>query len=126
MFDLKYFKQLKEQNYKQEPIVYMLFAYEDLELNTEMPPNEKRTICDERSNIIYSLMKKEGFPEYPCLWSEHNKVKSKIQKIVSINPYIYIYTLCNGNLNIYTKSNSTDEIKSYITQKVTTLISRTL
>lgn len=126
MFDLKYYKQLKQQQYKTEPVVYMLFAYEDLELNTEMSPQDKRTTCDERSNVIYALMKKEGFPEYPCLWSEHNKVKNKLQKIVSINPYIYIYTLCNGTLNIYTKSNSADEVKSFITQKVTNLISRTL
>ena len=118
MFDLNYFKKLKKNNYKNEPLVDMLFVYEDLALNHEMNRETKINETKIRNDVLHVLMKKEGFPDYPCFYSDHHKHKHKIPKILEINPNIYIFTVINGQLKMETISKVNNAIKSSIYQDV--------
>jgi hypothetical protein len=122
MFDLKYYKGLKQKNYIQEPIVNLLFVYEDLFLNIDKSEEEKLTEIKERNQVLYTLMKHEKLPEYPCLFSEHHKVRNKLDKILAINNYIYMFIVINNKVEMRTKSTVSEDIKKIIYNKVVSQI----
>lgn len=114
MFDLQYFKTLKKNKYIQQPTVNMLFVYEDIFLNIDKPIQDKISEMKERNSVLYTYMKNEGFPEYPCLYSEHHKIKNKIDKVLSLNDNIYIFVIINNHVDMLTKSKSSKDIKQII------------
>lgn len=118
MFDLKYYKQLKQNKYLQQPVVDLAFVYEDLYLNIDKTDEQKIIETKERNHVLYTYMKKENFPDYPCIFTEHHKVKNKIDKILEINENIYIFIIINNQVEMRTKSKTSNDIKKIIYNNV--------
>lgn len=119
MFDLKYYEKLKQNGYREYPIVQMLTVYEDIELmnvDREYKMKEHQT----RSDELFNIMKEKQIVQYPCTYQEHVKNKFKIKEIAKQFPNLYMYfiTQVSRKLELVTESQSPNIIKETITKKV--------
>lgn len=119
MFDLKYYKIMKINNYKDPHIINMLITYEYITLNDHMCIDLKKKLFKEKTDKLNIIFKEQNLLIYPCSYDLHMKNKFKLMQIIKMDPDIYLIFNCNkiNTYNYITHSASSHEIKETVLRK---------
>lgn len=119
MFDLQYYNNLIKNNYKICPLVQMLIIDENIILNEHLVIEHKKQLLKEKINILNKKLKQENLLIYPCLYTEHIKIKDKFRDIIKYDKNIYLIFICEeyNMQEIITHSKSPKKIKDLVLKR---------
>lgn len=119
MFDLKYYKKLKNKNYIEEPIVELIIIYEDIILNKKKYNNiALKELFNYRIKNLEKIINQKQILKYPALYSEHLKNKINYKNIAKTddNLYLIFFSKKINKFELITNSNETENIKKHIVE----------
>ena len=119
MFDLKYYKKLKNKNYIEEPIVELIIIYEDIILNKKKYNNiALKELFNYRIKNLEKIINQKQILKYPALYSEHLKNKINYKNIAKTDDNLYLIFFCKkiNKFELITNSNETENIKKHIVE----------
>jgi len=119
MFDLNYYKKLKNKNYVEEPIVELIIIYEDIILNKKKYNNiALKELFNYRIKNLEKIINNKQILKYPALYSEHLKNKFNYKNIAKTdnNLYLIFFSKKINKFELITNSNETENIKKQIVE----------
>jgi len=119
MFDLNYYKKLKNKNYVEEPTVELIIIYEDIILNKKKYNNiALKELFNYRIKNLEKIINEKEILKYPALYSEHLKNKINYKNIAKTDDNLYLIFFCKkiNKFELITNSNETENIKKHIVE----------
>ena len=119
MFDLNYYKKLKNKNYVEEPIVELIIIYEDIILNKKKYNNiALKELFNYRIKNLEKIINNKQILKYHALYSEHLKNKFNYKNIAKTdnNLYLIFFSKKINKFELITNSNETENIKKQIVE----------
>ena len=117
MFDLNYYKKLKNKKYVEEPTVELIIIYEDIILNKKKYNNiALKELFNYRIKNLEKIINEKEILKYPALYSEHLKNKINYKNIAKTDDNLYLIFFCKkiNKFELITNSNETENIKKHI------------
>jgi hypothetical protein len=119
MFDLNYYKKLKNKKYVEEPTVELIIIYEDIILNKKKYNNiALKELFNYRIKNLEKIINEKEILKYPALYSEHLKNKINYKNIAKTDDNLYLIFFCKkiNKFELITNSNETENIKKHIVE----------
>lgn len=119
MFDLNYYKKLKNKKYVEEPTVELIIIYEDIILNKKKYNNiALKELFNYRIKNLEKIINEKKILKYPALYSEHLKNKINYKNIAKTDDNLYLIFFCKkiNKFELITNSNETENIKKHIVE----------
>jgi|TARA_B000000475_G_scaffold263835_1_gene250747 hypothetical protein len=119
MFDLNYYKKLKNKKYVEEPSVELIIIYEDIILNKKKYNNiALKELFNYRIKNLEKIINEKQILKYPALYSEHLKNKINYKNIAKTDDNLYLIFFCKkiNKFELITNSNETENIKKHIVE----------
>ena len=119
MFDLNYYKKLKNKKYVEEPSVELIIIYEDIILNKKKYNNiALKELFNYRIKNLEKIINEKQILKYPALYSEHLKNKINYKNIAKTDDNLYLIFFFKkiNKFELITNSNETENIKKHIVE----------
>ena len=119
MFDLNYYRKLKNKNYVEEPSVELIIIYEDIVLNKKKYNHiALKELFNYRIKNLEKIINEKQILKYPALYSEHLKNKINYKNIAKTDDNLYLIFFCKkiNKFELITNSNEAENIKKHIVE----------